>query len=162
MSFRLNLYFVDKDKINKFNWKNFDYDTFYNFKKENLRSITELGDFLNLKDTPVLYEDGDCEYRLLSKENLYTIIEEYHNHLGDFYKNLFDKSKDPTPNNLDNITYYFRIKTHIYANWKSYMDMDINNERLTQSDRFEHDVFDLIRIYKTTDFNKTKLILISG
>lgn len=164
MGYRLNLYFADKEDIKNYNWKKFDYETFYDYKSKHFKYITELGDFLDISKFTTLYEDSDCNYKLLSKEDLYEIITAYHNHIESYYKNFVEKLNDDELDEEDkvDIKFYFNNKVRMYRDWLSYIDMSLDNDRLTKSSRFEHTVYDLIRIYKTTDFSKTKLFLYGG
>lgn len=105
------------------------------------------------------------EFHILTQDDLKNIIEQYYKHVQNEFTKLNELLNPLCKNeNVD----YGPIISHLYSkfqiwgdtgmNWRPY-NLNENRENIVDSNRYEYDVFELVRILKTFDFKKNYLIL---
>lgn len=127
-----------------------------------------LGDIKDISGTPFFdfnIEDYGYEFSILTKDDLKNIIEQYYKHVQNEFTNLKELL---TPLCKNEQIDYGAIVSHIYSkfqiwgdsgmNWRPY-NLNENRENIVDSNRYEYDVFDLVRILKSFDFENDYLIL---
>lgn len=90
------------------------------------------------------------EFYVASKQFFLEIIESYRQNVINYYTNL----KDETDKNKE---YYIKNKITEWTSLIPY-NLDMNEEQIVNSWKFEYAVFELIRIYKTFDWDNDLLI----
>jgi len=98
------------------------------------------------------YED-DCEFIIASKEFLESIIEDYKKYIINFYTNIQNNSEEKKE-------YYFKNKITEWVTLNPY-NLDLDNDTIVDSWKYEYAIFELVRIYKTFDW-KNYLLIYSG
>lgn len=98
---------------------------------------------------PMSFEE-DEEFSIGSKELLEYIIGYYKSKVIDYYKNLENYE-------------YEELKKEIHSKWIEWalvspFDLNINNPKIVSSWKYEYAVFELVRIYKTFDWENNILI----
>lgn len=165
-------YFPDKDNIvNEFEDEDeCDYVSLWEIGKEifefgknyeNYEEICEHGSSLfSNRDIEEYYEDHD--HLVLTEEGLLCAIEWQKNKIISMYKDLMrEKSEDK----FNKMTQEQRFKMHAsdYLSWWEHgfvLDLKKSKPNVSASWLYEHTIFDLVRIYKTFDWNKYCLMLI--
>jgi len=99
--------------------------------------------------------ESDMEFSLGSKELLETIIKSYHQKVINWY------SKSVQEKTFEELKHDARI---MLAEWKDLnpYDLNIENENITKSWKYEYSIFELVRIYKTFDWKNDVLIYCGG
>lgn len=128
---------------------------------ENYEEICEHGSSLfTSKDIEECYEDYD--HLVLTEEGLLCAIEWQKNKVISIYKDLM---REKSENKFDKRTQEQRLKTHVndYLSWWEHgfvLDLRKEKPNVSASWIYEHTIFDLVRIYKTFDWDKYCLMLI--
>jgi len=121
--------------------------------------------FLNM-DTHK-YMTREYDFWMVDDEFVKVQIEFIHKEMGDYLQEIFDalitglENKDFDAISKSNL--YGFINNRLKCNWKSDYgftpyNLDKKSEHLVKSDAYEYQVFDLVRIYKTFDFDKNYLL----
>lgn len=144
----------------------YDVEEFYDLPT--YKELIYLGDIKNISGTRFFHfnlEDYGYEFSILSQDDLKNIIEQYYQHVNDEFTNLH---KLLTPLCKNEQINYGQLCSHIYGkfqiwgnnelNWRPYNLRD-NSENIVDSNRYEYDVFELVRILKTFNWKKNYLIL---
>lgn len=101
-----------------------------------------------------LQEEEDCEFFLANEEVLLTIIEEYRLKVLNWYK---DESNHTIEKLLSDVKDNIRIWGDNGFGLVPY-DLDKSTENIVNSWKYEHAIFELVRIYKTFDWGNNVLI----
>jgi hypothetical protein len=105
------------------------------------------------------------EYKavILNKKGVLCAIEYMRNKIVSIYEDLLKEDSNDKISQLDRM----KIHAHEYLNrWKpSYgnftaYDLDENRDNLAMSQLYEHQIFDLVRIYKTFDWENKCIIFL--
>lgn len=103
----------------------------------------------------------DYEPYMMSKEGILTAIEIYKAKVINYYKSLLVDDKDykaltssgKMKEHVDDMLFWWE-KMHV-------LDLDENRETISGSWKFEHQIFELVRLYKSIDW-KEKCLLFYG
>ncbi len=180
MGYHIKLYSVDKDNFEAFNFNmerfkkdEDDYDYWDLFHKEFNNIFTyefELGDFLDYKKLQKIESSYGNIYKI-EECDLLDIIIQYNEYQFKYYSELTESIEKKLHNTLskDDENYlivrvydYFKSKKWKYERWENNMCIDKNKSRLTNNWNFEADIIDILRIYKSIDFDKKVLICVGS
>jgi hypothetical protein len=103
--------------------------------------------------------ESDYEFMQIKKEGLKAIIEEYSEYIANYYEGLL--KKDEFEDETIEQKCVVAIKSKLRAWKKNYCipyNLDENKDSLVSSWEYEHSIFDLVRIYKTFDWEKETMI----
>jgi len=105
------------------------------------------------------------DFHIISEKELENIIEQYYQHVRKYYNKLYDevsKMAKDEPFNQGVIGSHMLSMRNNWCddicNWRPY-NLNRDKENIVSSDRYEYDVFELVRILKTFDFKNNYLIL---
>jgi len=121
--------------------------------------LYELGKYFSIKEieTHEFFEDkkthehynDDWLFVKTTKEGFAQIIEKYRKNTEKYYKNLYEDINSTPPKTK-------KIKVHIASilnEWRrGIIDISNNNPQITKSWKYEYAIFELIRLYKTFDW----------
>ena len=98
------------------------------------------------------FKDEDGEFMIAEKNFLLHCIDHYRQKVADYYKNLQNKP-------VEEIKKQLKTKSEYWGGgeWVPY-NLNEKTEHLVESWEYEHQIFDLVRILKTFDFEKNILI----
>ena len=103
----------------------------------------------------------DEDIYLVGKDALKVTIEIYENKIKEMYKKLLDNT------NLSDEEIKYKYEEHIKeynswwrTNWRNVINLDENDECICNSWLYEHQIFELVRLYKTIDFEEYDLIFL--
>lgn len=143
-------------------------DDFFITELDGYKELMYLGDIKDISGTQFFdfnIKDYGYEFSILTKDDLKNIIEQYYQHV----QNEFTKLKELlTPLCKNEDVDYGPIISHLYSKFQIWGDSEMsfrpyslneNRENIVDSDRYEYDVFELVRILKTFDFENDYLIL---
>lgn len=138
-----------------------DYFNWHDLEKKGLKELYEFGkdcDFKTKGNTQRFFsefEDEDCEFLLAKKEMFIHCIENYRQKVSNYYRGLMDKTEK-------------EMKQHFAAKQRDWgggvmsgmvpYNIDEEEECLVNSWEYEYVIFELVRIFKTFDFEKNVLI----
>lgn len=177
MGYHLNLYSTTKQKFEKYDFFYKDLDTnddiiFNNDIPKRFSSVFkyefEIGSFIKFENKIVSNAFGDFYY--ISKEEFLKIIIQYNDYLHNYYTETYNLIESKLKGELSKteedglmIKLYesYRHKQHLYSRWNNNIKIDENEKRLTNNWEFETDIIELVRIYKSIDFNK-KVLIVKG
>jgi hypothetical protein len=175
MGYRHNLGILSKKKHEQIKnmtvreikkWYGEDYVPCYKITKE----VYELGkyyegSFLKKFRSPVFartatnrHFQGDHEFYIISKEGFEAIIEQYRKNVLEYYVGIQSGKIDVTP--LEVIDKKVRAWGENCEKYKIY-PYSMDGERITTSWEYEYSVFELVRIYKSIDW-ETQLVTITA
>lgn len=107
-------------------------------------------------------EDPEEEFYIVSEQFLTHLINEYRKKTILYLKSLVEsKDKDVNDINDRNKTTYKEYVENKISNWKredSIINLDKSKNDIVNSWSYEHSIFELVRIYKSIDFEKDLLI----
>ena len=110
------------------------------------------------KETRQYYEE-EYDFHIVGKEFLKHIIEHYTKKIQDFYRDLIKDIEDE--NNIDPqkaLKLYQHVKWNSIE-WLGLLPYDLEKgEGVTSSWKYEYSIFELVRIYKTFDWENKILI----
>lgn len=143
-------------------------DDFFLTKLNGYEELIYLGDIKDITGTPFFdfnIKDYGYEFSILTKDDLKSIIEQYYLHV----QTEFTKLKELlSPLCKNEQIEYGAIVSHLYSkfqiwgdngmNWRPY-NLNDNIDNIVNSNRYEYDVFDLVRILKSFDFKNDYLIM---
>lgn len=144
---------------------------FHEFGKyyENTKEIQEKGmPLFKNKELSDMYEE--YEPFIVGKEAVLNAIEFQKNLIIRYYENmLYLTDEERFEKNLDERTKEKMYQQHIesmYKEWKNTfmkngcfaIDLNESNEAITTSWKYEYSIFELVRLYKSTDWEKYGLI----
>lgn len=146
----------------------YDYFPIYNLGRE----LFEFGKYYENADE--MYKHGDSlfgnaalreEYRdyepiVLDKSGLLCAIEWQANRVRSIYEDLLLEKSEL--NEFDTRTQHMRMREHIESHQRWWQwgacDLDESREHLVRSWLYEHTIFDLVRIYKSFDWENKRLV----
>lgn len=136
----------------------FEFGKHYENAEEICKHGTEL---FTSKDLIESYCESD--HVVLTEEGLLCAIEWQKNRIVSVYEDLLrEKSEDE----WDCRTQEQRLKMHVrdYLNWWKFsaVNLDKRNTHVARSLLYEHTIFDLVRIYKTFDWDKYCLVFMGS
>ena len=135
----------------------------YEFGKywENSEEMYKHGDSLFTSDElNELYEDYGAI--VLDKEGLLCAIEWYRKHVEELYEDLL---REQSSNGWDCRPQFDRLVSHVkdYLYWwknEGPGDLNVEHNRVVRSWLYEHGYFELVRIYKTFDWDNNSLVFL--
>ena len=112
--------------------------------------------------SPLFHEDKGSAPHVVKEHTLKTIIDVIKEDIVNYYKNLLKG---------DDATRYAMMRTHVedtIKEWEPEFRSDImspinfnqKDEKLTNSWRYEYSIWELVRIYKSFDFEKNVLLFV--
>lgn len=146
--------------------KKYRIDEFYDLPT--YKELIYLGDIKDVSGTQFFHfdiKDYGYEFSILTKDDLKNIIEQYYQHVNREFTNLKELLKPLCKNEQID---YRQIVSHLYGKFQIWGNNDLkwrpynlreDRENIVNSNRYEYDVFELVRILKTFDFEKNYLIL---
>lgn len=156
----------NKEDDNYFDYKDvlkdmkciFEYGKLY--WDDTVERIHNTGEQLFLdEDVQDRFEDYDIY--LVGKDALKVTIEIYENKIKEMYKKLLDNT------NLSDEEIKYKYENHIEeynswwrTKWMNTINLDENDECICNSWLYEHLIFELVRLYKTIDFEKYDLVFL--
>lgn len=150
--------FEDKGDIDEY-----DGEKFYYFSGRDLPTYEELYELGKWCDFEIedfketfftKWEDGDCEFSVATKELLLAIIEHYRKRVEIGYKEQLEKTPEELKVDINR-----KIREWGGDKWEMCpFNLDLENETIVRSWLYEYAVFDLVRIYKTFDWENDVLI----
>lgn len=180
MGYHINLYSVNKKDYQDFNFdmsrfqddENIDsWDAFNTEFKKVFKREVEIGNFLNFENYEKIISSYGNIHVIDTDDGFLDIIKQYNKYEYDYatkmVDSIFEKMMGVIDINEDRILMvklrdYFQSKTFQYDNFDNNLCIDRNEERLTNGWRFESDMIELVRIYKSIDFNKKILISVGS
>lgn len=140
------------------------YDSYGDSLYFNVKEITELEEIHEFgkycefdikKHTKRFFKDkmvfeDDEEFYIASPKFLECVIKDYHNNIINYYNKIMDESDEQK-----NI--YFKSKISEWSSLKPY-NLDLNNDVIVDSWKYEYVIFELVRIYKSFDWDNYLLI----
>jgi hypothetical protein len=121
--------------------------------------------FLNLGTHK--YMNSDHEVSLVNENFVKSQIEFLHKEIGDYYQELYDALSSGLENKdisvIEKSHLFSCIRNKLNCNWKSDYgftpySLDKGIPDLVKSDSYEYQIFDLVRIYKTFDFDNNYML----
>jgi len=165
MGYHRKLYSVYKKDLKKFNLfynkeleDEGDNDLIERFGKISHYEF-ELSDFLNFDKLTKIQSDMGDVYQI-SEINLLNIIEQYCEFEKKYYSDILEEKDEKYQHHR--MKEYFKNKEFHFGHWKDNICLDKQKEKLTNNWRFEYDLLDIIRIYKTFDFDNKLLICVGS
>lgn len=104
-------------------------------------------------------------FALLSKDDFIAIIESYRQNIVSYFQNLLELQKYPIIPSKSTIEeqwkYYIEDKLERWqGKWGSTpLNLEENTDRITNSWLYEYSIFELVRLYKTFDWENDNLVL---
>lgn len=139
----------------------------YVYRKEFIDEVHELGKYVDAeylkehssrffenKETNEIYHGVDTELYVINKKGLEAIIEKYHQDIHEYFKKLADNYKNGKKDVFgeDTIEKFLSGKVITWENSRYYKPYSLEGEILTHSWEYEHAIFEIIRIYKSIDW----------
>ena len=144
----------------------YDIEAFYDLPTA--EDLIYLGDIKNISGTPFFsfnLKDYGYEFSILTKDDLKNIIEQYYQHVNKEFTKLKELLAPLCKNeqiDYDQIVSHLYGKFQIWGNndlkWRPY-NLREDRENIVDSNRYEYDVFELVRILKTFNWKKNHLVL---
>lgn len=109
--------------------------------------------------------NDDCEFYIIGKEGLKAIIDSYHKKIADYYKKILNPDEKDVRYN-----WHKTPEQHIHDMLKEWQDNDSNitpynlredSDEIVSSWNFEYQIFELVRLYKTIDY-ENNLVCLTG
>ena len=112
--------------------------------------------------SPLFHKDKACAPHVVQEHTLKTIINVIKENIINYYKNLLKG---------DDATRYAMMRTHVeetIKEWEPEYRPDImspinfnqNDKKLTNSWRYEYSIWELVKLYKSFDFEKNTLLFV--
>ena len=107
----------------------------------------------------------DYGFALLSKDDFIAIIESYRQNIVSYFQNLLEPQKysiiPPKSTIEEQWKYYIEDKLERWqGKWGSTpLNLEENTDRITNSWLYEYSIFELVRLYKTFDWENDNLVL---
>ena len=127
---------------------------------DTVERIHSTGEPLFLEDE-VQKEFQDFDIYLVGKEALKVTIEIYENKIKKMYEELLNNT------NLSDEEIKVKYEEHIKdynswwrTEWRNVLNLNENDECICNSWLYEHQIFELVRLYKTIDFEKYDLVFL--
>lgn len=127
---------------------------------DTIEKIHNTGERLFL-DKEVQEEFCDEDIYLVGKEALKITIEIYENKIKKMYEELFNND------NLNSEEIKAKYEEHLKeyqswwcTKWRNTLNLDENDECICNGWLYEHQIFELVRLYKTIDFDKYDLVFL--
>ena len=141
-----------------YDWGNEVYD--FGKSCDCITSIESTGTPLFKPGTEAASAYVDYAVHIANKESIKCAIECYRDKVRNIYNDLLQEQSSDI---WDKRSQFDRMLAHIqdYAynwNYAEVYDLKESHERLVNDWLYEHTIFDLVRIYKTFDFNESELI----
>lgn len=147
------------------------------------RAIYELGKYSEIgskleseRPSPFTSEElkerySDDGFALLTKDDFKAVIEAYRQKIVDWFQSLLNSDKSPiTSNKLSKeerkrLEWEYEIRDKLDAWSGKYfgilpIDLDESRERITGDWSYEYAIFELVRVYKTFDWENDDLVLV--
>lgn len=125
-----------------------------------------LGEFFTDKDTNYLFHNEDTEFYLVKdKQFLANIIHDYNQKVMEYYEKML---KNYDRQNISNLTQSeifegFEHLRSMYFEWMHNFVYDLEvPDKITSSWKYEYAIFELIRIYKSFDWENDVMIYYGG
>lgn len=152
MAYRLKLYSVKKsDFVAQSN-------SFDGIKYDQLDFELELGDFLNFSVIEKKEYSIGHVYNI-AEHNLLDIIQQYHAETKKYFVELQNELNNQ---NYRRIKTYFQFKVICMDDIDDLLNLDKTNKKLSKNVKYEYDIFELVRLYKTVNFDDFNLICIGN
>jgi hypothetical protein len=167
MGYHIKLYSLNKTDFENFNFlyeKNDDedydaYDRLFEEFHKIAKYEFEIGDFLTYDTLPKMKCDlGDTH--IISEIALLDIIEQYCRNERKYFSDMLAEKDEKY--RIHRMEEYFKNKEFHFKYWKENICWDKTKAKLTNNWRYEYDLLDVLRIYKTFDFEKNILISIGS
>lgn len=165
MGYRNYLYSIPKKEYVKIKDKSYEelkkickedyFSPCYHLK--NIKEVYEFGKYCELQTKGrtkrffLKFKNEDGEFIIAEKSFLLHCIDHYRQKVADYYKNLQDKPVEEIKKQLQTKSEYWG------GEWIPY-NLNEKTEHLVESWEYEHQIFDLVRILKTFNFEKNVLI----
>ena len=182
MGYHIKLYSANKEE-----YQNFDFDM-ERFKKSEddyeywdkfnaefdkvFKYEFEIGDFIKFDILEKIESSyGEMLCRINTEEEFLDIIKQYNTFEFEYSSSLLESIEKKMMNTLElaedrilmvRLRDYFQSKAWQYNKWTNNLRIKKDDERLTNGWRFETDMIELLRIYKSVDFDKTALICVGS
>lgn len=136
-----------------------------------LGKYSEIGSWLENNRTQLFTTEElkqryeDYAFVLLSAEDFKLIIEAYVRKITDYFQYLLDPKPDPILNNkidkekLWEHTIQNKLESWQRVKFAPVLDLNLDNPCITRSWEYEYAVFELVRLYKTFDWENNALVL---
>lgn len=116
--------------------------------------------FLNEKTNKYITSDG--EFFIIGPEGLESVINEYKKDIHEYYQKLRKQDeKDIMLRRVQSVESFLDEKIDLWSGkYNELLPIDMNKEKeeISQSWNKEYIIFELVRLYKTIDFNKHILV----
>jgi hypothetical protein len=108
------------------------------------------------------YFDDEHDFYIVNKEFLKHVIEHYTQKVKDFYSKLLKGIEHKDSDKIDSKKAY-ELYEHIRGNASEWLqltpyNLDNDSDEITTSWKFEYSIFELVRIYKTFDWENEVMI----
>lgn len=185
MGYRNRIAIIKKSKYNKISSMTADQFTKKYVGKDKLVSIDDIVDdvfdlgkdfdvrilnkynspFFNNKDCGEILENQELELFVINQEGFKAIIEYHHSLVKTYLKNL-NKEIKINPNDANfivnpELVLHIRNKLDEWDNNFGIVPYEIEGEVITKSDSHEYAIFELVRIYKSINWEK-QVVAITG
>lgn len=119
--------------------------------------------FFDKKETNLNYHNEDTELYLITRAGFDAIIESYHKIISDNFAKLLEHHKNGTKDmwGEDPVAKYLIGKGATWENSKNYQPYSLTGEPITHSWSYEYAIFELVRIYKSINW-ENQLVVITG
>lgn len=136
-----------------------------------LGKYSEIGSWLENNRTQLFTTEElkqryeDYAFVSLSAEDFKLIIEAYVRKITDYFQYLLDPKPNPILNNkidkekLWEHTIQNKLESWQRVKFAPVLDLNLDNPCITRSWEYEYAVFELVRLYKTFDWENTALVL---
>lgn len=106
---------------------------------------------------------GDYGFALLSKEDFTVIIESYRQNIVSYFQSLLEPQKDPRFKLTKEEKWKYAIEDKL-ERWQGKwgftpLNLEESTDKITSSWLYEYSIFELVRLYKTFDWENDSLVL---
>lgn len=105
--------------------------------------------------------DADTELYVVGKEFLKKVIESYHEKIKTYYAKMLENFDGTHIENLTQTEIYeaFRHIRSMSFEWTQLTPYDLDNgDQVTDSWKYEYNIFELVRIYKSFDWKRNVMV----
>lgn len=166
---------LSKEDLFKFlKIENSKYDDYISMRDIGIIELHELGKyceyskeemfskFFTNDQTNEIFHNSDTEFYLVNgKDILKYIIDDYKNKIMSIYENLLKNYERENLSKLKDIDIFeaFEHLRYMYFEWQNGFSYNIEeDEKITNSWKYEYAIFELVRIYKSIDLKKDVLV----